>query len=32
MQVEMYFDFMASRYPRNGFLANVVLIDVWHDS
>jgi len=23
MQVEMYFDFMASRYARNGFLANV---------
>ena len=28
MQVEMYFDFMASRYARNGFLVNVVLIDV----
>ena len=32
MQVEMYFDFMASRYARNGFLVNVVLIDVWRDS
>ena len=25
MQVEMYFDFMASSYARNGFLVNVVL-------
>ena len=32
MQVEMYFDFMASSYARNGFLANVMLIDVWRDS
>jgi len=32
LHVEMYFDFMASSYARNGFLANVVLIDVWCDS
>jgi hypothetical protein len=29
MQVERYFDFMASSYARNGFLVNVVLIGVW---
>jgi hypothetical protein len=28
----MYFDFIISSYARNGFLANVVLIDVWRDS
>ena len=32
LHVEMYFDFMASSYGRNGFLANVVLIDVQCDS
>ena len=32
MQVEMYFDFMASSYARNGFLVNVVLISVWCDT
>ena len=32
MQVEMYFDFMASSYARNGFLVNVVLIGVWCDT
>ena len=29
--VEMYFDFMASSYARNGCSANVVLIDAWRD-
>jgi len=29
MQVDMYFDFMASSYVRDSFLANVVVTDVW---
>jgi len=29
LQGEVYFDFMASNYARDPFLANVVLIDVW---
>jgi hypothetical protein len=32
LHVEMYFEFMISSYARNGFLANVVLIDVWCDT
>jgi hypothetical protein len=32
LHAEMYFDFIISSYARNGFLANVVLIDVWRDS
>ena len=32
LHVEMYFDFMASSYARNGFLANVALIDIWCDT
>jgi len=32
LHVEMYFDFMASSYARNGSSANVVLIGVWCDS
>ena len=31
IHVEMYFDFMASSYARNGFSANVVLIDAQCD-
>ena len=27
LHVEMYFDFIASSYARNGFLANVMLLD-----
>lgn len=32
LHVEMYFEFIISSYARNGFLANVVLIDVWCDT
>jgi hypothetical protein len=32
LHVQMYFEFMISSYARKGFLANVVLIDVWCDT
>ena len=32
LHMEMYFDFMASRYAWDAFLANAVLIDVRYDS